>query len=67
MGLLDILSGNDEGCDLLTILYDGMPSEGYYLGNRDIVTGIGAIMLDMAVIGVTAQSGYKSFETLNDI
>jgi hypothetical protein len=64
--LLQSLSGElDPDCDMLAALYDGYPDQGFYQGHRDYMTNVAAYVLDIAMLGITAQSGYMSFNNAN--
>lgn len=66
-GILDSLTGDFEygGCDLMTALYDGFPDIGFYQGHRDFMTIISVYHYSLGVLGLTLQTGYKSFDTNN--
>ena len=55
--ILDSIDGNFEsgiGCDLMTSLYDAQPDRGFYQGHRDYLVNVGAFVINLATLGITA-------------
>jgi hypothetical protein len=61
------ITGNSGlfGCDMMSILYSGDVSGGYFVGWRDNVTSKAAYLLSLVNLGVVVQSAFLTLETDN--